>query len=148
MHLLEHRAADTIYRAGEAHGVPGLRLDGNDVVTVYQAALEAVGRARAGNGPTLLECRTYRWRGHVGAGWDLDVGAKRKEELKEWLPKDPIPRTRSCLLELGTAQAEINQIEQAVHAEVENAVVFARESPYPAESEVLQHVFRSEGGTP
>jgi pyruvate dehydrogenase E1 component alpha subunit len=60
------------------------------VVAVYQAAAEAVQRARSGNGPQFLECRTYRWRGHVGASWDMDVGVKRRDELNDWLSKDPI----------------------------------------------------------
>ena len=141
MHLLEHRSEDNIFRLGEVHGVPGIRLDGNDVVAVYRATVEAVRRARNAEGATLLECRTYRWRGHVGAAWDLDVGVKRKDELKEWLPKDPLPRARARLIELGMPQEELDQIEENVGAEVEEAVVFARESPSPDQSELLDHVF-------
>jgi len=147
MHLLEHRADDNIYRAGEAHGVQGVRLDGNDVVAVYQAAAEAVHRARVGEGPTLLECRTYRWRGHVGPGWDMDVGVKRKDELKEWMPKDPIARARARLLELGLTEADMRPMELAIREQIEEAIAFARESPYPAQSELLEHVFCSEEGT-
>jgi len=147
MHLLEHRADDNIYRAGEAHGVRGIRLDGNDVVAVYQVALEAVHRGRTGNGPTLLECRTYRWRGHVGPAWDMDVGVKRKDESKEWMPKDPIARARARLLELGLTEADMRPMELAIREQIEEAIAFARESPYPAQSELVEHVFCSEEGT-
>ncbi len=147
MHLLERRAEDNIYKTGEVHGVPGIRLDGNDVIVVYRATMEAVSRARDGDGPTLLECRTYRWRGHVGPSWDMDVGVKRKDGLKEWLPKDPVVRARKRLIELRVPSEDFDQIEEKVRAEVEEAVAFARQSPYPHESELLDHVFSSgEGG--
>ena len=147
MHLRERRVEDNIYKAGEAHGIPGIRLDGNDVIAVYRATMEAVSRARNGAGPTLLECRTYRWRGHVGPSWDMDVGVKRKDELKDWLPRDPVARARTSLIELGVPKEDFDRIEEQVRAEVEEAVTFARQSPYPHESELLDHVFSSgEGG--
>ncbi len=139
--LLERRAADNICKSGEVHGIPAISLDGNDVVAVYRAAVEAVDRARTGDGPTLLECRTYRWRGHVGPSPDMDVGVKRKDELRDWLPKDPVARVRSRLLELGASQQEFDQIERVICTEVQEAVEFARQSPYPDAGELLQHVF-------
>jgi pyruvate dehydrogenase E1 component alpha subunit len=141
MHLLERRAKDNIDKSGEAHGIPAFRLDGNDAVAVYEAAEEAVRRARTGQGPTLLECRTYRWRGHVRPSWDMDVGVKRKDELNDWMVKDPIARLGSRLSGQGTAQAEFDQIKNAIRAEVEEAVRFARQSPYPDERSLLDHVF-------
>ncbi|MBI4605307.1 MAG: thiamine pyrophosphate-dependent dehydrogenase E1 component subunit alpha [Planctomycetes bacterium] len=144
--LLERRAADNIFKAGEAHGVPGLAIDGNDAIGVHRAAEEAVRRARRGEGPTLLECRTYRWRGHVGPSWDTDVGVKRKDELKDWLPKDPVARSASWLLERGVAKAALDALEREVRAEVEEAVAFARASPYPGEEELCTHVFHGENG--
>ncbi len=146
MSLRERRAEDNIVEAAHAHGMPGLRLDGNDVLAIYQAATEAVTRARSGEGPTLFECRTYRWRGHVGPSWDMDVGVKRKDELKEWFPKDPIQRVRARLSALGVSDPEFDQIEQSIRSEVEAAVAFARESPYPDASELFDHVFGAQGG--
>jgi TPP-dependent pyruvate/acetoin dehydrogenase alpha subunit len=143
MPLLERRAADNLSNVGEAHGMASRSLDGNDVAAVYQAALQAVERARSGLGPTFIECRTYRWRGHVGPSWDMDVGVKRKDELKDWLPKDPIARVRSRLLELGANAKELEGVEHTVRAEVEGAVEFARQSSYPSDTEVLEHVFSS-----
>jgi pyruvate dehydrogenase E1 component alpha subunit len=141
MHLLERRIADNIYKAGEVHGIPGVRLDGNDVVAIYQAVVEAVQRARHGEGPMLLECRSYRWRGHVGAAWDMDVGVKRKDELQAWLQKDPVACARTSLLDFGMPQEELHQIEGEIRSEVEKAVVFARQSPYPDASKLLEHAF-------
>lgn len=141
MALLERRAEDNIYKTGEAHGIPGIRLDGNDVIAVHRASVEAVDRARNGNGPTLLECRTYRWRGHVGPSWDMDVGVKRKDELKDWLPKDPVACTYAHLIDLGIEKDILDHIEQAARAEVEDSILFARQSSYPDETELLEHVF-------
>lgn len=146
MHLLERRVEDNLYKVSMGHGIPGIRLDGNDVVAVHEAAVTAVKRARSGNGPTFLECRTYRWRGHVGASWDMDVGVKRKDELKDWLPKDPVARARKRLLELALAEEEFRTIEQEIRDEVEEAVVFARQAPYPDPRELLSHVYSSRGG--
>jgi acetoin:2,6-dichlorophenolindophenol oxidoreductase subunit alpha len=141
MPLLDRRAEDNIYKSGEAHGIPGIRIDGNDVVLVYQSTADAVRRARSGDGPTLVECRTYRWRGHVGASFDTDVGVKRKDEMREWLPKDPVARTRTQLSALNVSEADFLAIEDETTKAVEDAVEFAIASPYPSESELSQSVF-------
>ncbi len=145
--LLERRAGDNIPQIGDAHGLPGVRVDGNDVLKVQQAAAEAVRRARSGEGPTLLEYRTYRWRGHVGPSWDMDVGVKRKDELGEWLRSDPIARLRDRLAEGGTPLEMFERISREVTTEVEAALAFARESPYPSETELLTHIFSAGGET-
>lgn len=122
-----------------AYGIPGITVDGNDVLAVYKATKNAVERARKGDGPTLLECKTYRHKGHSR----MDPAKYRpKEEVEGWLRKDPIKRFRSKLLELNVlSQAEVDEIEQAVIAEVEEAVKFALESPYPAPEEALEDVY-------
>jgi len=145
LHLLERRAADNIYKAGEAHGIPGIRLDGNDVLAVHRAAVNAVDRARAGAGPTLLECRTYRWRGHVGPSWDMDVGVKRREELQDWLPKDPVARVETLLAGLGVSRDWCGDIQRQIDEEIDAAVTFARESPYPDGGDLTSWVFVPEG---
>jgi len=141
MHITERRAKDNIFKSGEAHGMIGISIDGNDVVAVYRAALDAVTRAKAGRGPSLLECRTYRWRGHVGPAMDMDVGVKRSGELRDWLPKDPIARTKTRLMELGIDSLEIERLEREITLEVSTAIQFARESPYPHPDELENHVF-------
>src|SRR4029078_13002467 len=97
--LLERRREDNIHKSAEAHGITGHQIDGNDILEVYQRTCEAIQVLKEGQGPVLLECRTYRWRGHVGASWDMDVGVKRKDELKDWMRKDPILRLKDHLLE-------------------------------------------------
>jgi pyruvate dehydrogenase E1 component alpha subunit len=139
--LLERRAADNIVSAAAAHGMVGVCLDGNDAEEVYRATVEAVNRARAGAGPTFLECRTYRWRGHVGSSWDLDVGVKRKDELKEWLDKDPVARARERLISRGTRADDLDRLEGDARTEVVRAEEFARQSPYPGDDELSLHVF-------
>ncbi len=137
LHWSERRVADNLYRAGEVHGVPGACVDGNDVEAVYAAASEAVARAREGGGPSLLECRTFRWRGHVGASFDLDVGLKRRGELAEWILKDPLARAEARLREWGANVA----VERAsIEQEIEQALVAARRAPARSAGKVMEHV--------
>jgi acetoin:2,6-dichlorophenolindophenol oxidoreductase subunit alpha len=107
MHWTERRVSDNLHQAGEFHGVPGERIDGNDVELVHDRTRAAVDRARAGLGPSLLECRTFRWRGHVGASRDIDVGVRRKGELADWLHLDPIARIEARLPHLQPHKAAI-----------------------------------------
>lgn len=141
MALLERRAADNIALSAQAHGVAGVAVDGNDIEAVFRAALEAAERARSGAGPTILECRTYRWRGHVGADWNYDVGVRRKDELKEWLPRDPVARARKRLIENGVAEAQLLELEAAVELELNAAISFAREAPFPSTASLGEHLF-------
>jgi len=141
MPLLERRAADNIVETAAAHGMPGERIDGNDVVAVRAAAERAVARARAGLGPTLLECLTYRWRGHVGPSWDIDVGVTRKDELAEWRPRDPIARLKTLLLARRASGDALAALDEGAAAEIERAVALAREAPFPSEEELTEHVY-------
>lgn len=141
--LKERRVKDNIVETASLHGLTGLMVDGNDVAACYQAAHQAVHRARGGEGPTLLECRTYRWRGHVGPAADLDVGADRARELDEWQRRDPIAQCRRLLTECGVPSDWLDGLDAKVSAEVDAAVKFARQSPSPDESELLHHVYAS-----
>ena len=122
-----------------AYGIPGVAVDGNDVLAVYEAARKAVERARKGEGPTLIECKTYRHKGHSR----IDPAKYRsKEEVEEWLRKDPIKRLREKLLQKNVlAKAEIQRIEKEISDEIEEAVKFAMKSPYPAPEEALEDVY-------
>ena len=99
----------------------------------------AVERARKGQGPSLVECKTYRWRGH----FEGDACVYRSEkELEEWKAKDPIPRFAQKLVETGTAtQAELDGITASVAADIEAAVKFAEDSPFPTPEDLLQDVY-------
>jgi TPP-dependent pyruvate/acetoin dehydrogenase alpha subunit len=125
---------------GAAYGIPGVSIDGNDVGAVYEAAGEAMTRARAGGGPTLIECVTYRTVGHHEG--DPGVGYRSKEEIAAWKARCPIMRCRTELIESGEVSVEeLDRIDGEVLAGVLDAVEFARCSAQPAVETVRQHVF-------
>ena len=125
-----------------AYGMPGKVVDGMDVIAVYEAAKEAVERARQGKGPTLIECKTYRFEGHeMGDAHDL---YRSKEEVDEWKKKCPISRLRQTLLSSGDlTEKEADKIEHEVKEQIEDAIKFADESPYPDPEDALRGVFVS-----
>ncbi len=124
-----------------AYGILGEKVDGNDVLAVYEAALKAINRARKDKGPTLIECKTYRHKGHSR----FDPAAYRpKEEVDQWLRRDPVLRFRAKLLEMQVlTEKEAEQIEQDSISAVEKATKFALESPYPTPEEALEDVYAS-----
>jgi len=137
--------ADTnIYRKAKAFNMPGVRVDGNSVLKVYEAAKRAVEAARCGQGPTLIECMTYRWRGHVGPNYDLEKGLRAKEELDRWMGRCPIKRLERLLLKHDIiTRSERIQVIEGIEREIEEAIVLAKESPYPDEGEVATDVFKT-----
>lgn len=143
--LKERRVKDNIVESAALHGLPGVVVDGNDATAVYQTAHQAVQRARIGEGPTLLECRTYRWRGHVGPAADLEVGTDRRRELDDWQRRDPIAQCRGLLKVHGLSSEVFDRLEAEIRREIDEAVSFARLSPAPDESELLQHVYARGG---
>ncbi|HZQ08392.1 MAG TPA: thiamine pyrophosphate-dependent dehydrogenase E1 component subunit alpha [Anaerolineae bacterium] len=128
-----------IAKRAEAYGIPGYVVDGNDVEAVYTATVEAVERARAGQGATLLELKTYRHRGHyIGDS----VKYRSEMELAEYLQRDPIARLREKLMSEGLITIDdYRRIEEEANAEIERAVEFARASPAPDEEELLRNVY-------
>ncbi len=122
-----------------AYDMPGVVVDGNDVLAVYDVVEEAVERARAGKGPTLIECKTYRWRGHSKS----DAQRYRtREEVESWKKKDPIARFRAYLLKEGVlSEDEIEQIDKEAHELIEEAVAFAESSPEPRVEEIMEGVY-------
>ena len=122
-----------------AYGIPGFIVDGNDVLKVYEATCKAVEVARRGEGPTLVECKTYRHKGHSR----VDPAKYRpKEEVAQWVVKDPIRRFKDKLLQGGILRKEeIDHVESRAMVQVEDAVKFAIESAYPAPEEALEDVY-------
>lgn len=130
--------ADIADRAA-AYDIPGVVVDGNDVMAVYEAASEAVKRARAGEGPSLIECKTYRHRGHFEGD---PCNYRHQEELGEWVAKDPLPRFEKKLLEMKILSEEkASEIKGSILKTIEEAVRFAEESPYPDPSEIANDVY-------
>ena len=125
------------------YGIPGVVVDGNDVQAVHDAAAEAVARARAGDGPTLIECKTYRHRRHTERADQPDD--RPREEVEAWMKDDPIDR---LVTHLKAQQGQLSNDEWAaldaeVMAEIEAAVTFAKASPFPAREAANEDVFAS-----
>jgi pyruvate dehydrogenase E1 component alpha subunit len=128
-----------------AYGMPGIMVDGMDVIAVYKTAREAVQRARSGEGPSLIECKTYRFRGHF-EGDPKGGGVYRSgEEMVEWQKKCPITMFQSKLVQSKIfTKDEMEEIEQKCITEIREAAEFAKNSPYPSTGEVTKNVFAYE----
>src|SRR5215217_4958098 len=123
------RNTDVAERA-RTYGMPGIQVDGNDVLAIYEAAAAAVARARSGKGPTLIEARTYRTRPH--AEGMRDAGYRTMEEIDEWKARDPITSLRQGVIARGLAsEEEFDAIDAEIKAIVAEALEFATNSPYP-----------------
>ncbi len=134
------QVAGSIAKRAEGFGFPGYEVDGNDVLAVYEAAREAVGRARRGEGPTLIEAKTYRMTAHSSD--DDDRRYREHEEIEEWRQKDPIVRFEKYLFDNGTLDEERrDEIDGRIRAEVAEASEHAENSPFAAPESVLSGVY-------
>jgi TPP-dependent pyruvate/acetoin dehydrogenase alpha subunit len=128
-----------------AYGMRAAIADGMDVLSVYQAVSEAVERARKGQGPTLVECKTYRFRGHHEGDPKKGETYRTKQEMDQWERLDPILRLRDKMIkEKKVTQGELDTIDQEVMKEIEDAVVFAKESPSPKPEDATSYLYVSE----
>jgi len=127
----------------KGYDIPGVTVDGNDVYAVYEAAEAAIKRARKGEGPSLIEAKTYRWKGH----WTGDPEVYRtREEVAAWMEKCPIKRMKAKMLADKVAtEAELAAIEQKAKADVEEAAAFALNSPEPDPAHVMDNVYYEAG---
>jgi acetoin:2,6-dichlorophenolindophenol oxidoreductase subunit alpha len=134
-----HQRVKDVSDRAVSYGIPGMTVDGNDVLAVYEAVGEAIKRARAGDGPSLIECKTYRHRGH----FEGDPTTYRSDkEVKLWKEKDPIERFTKKLMEMeAVTQDELKAIEKDVSTAVEAAVSFAESSPFPAPEDAVHDVY-------
>jgi acetoin:2,6-dichlorophenolindophenol oxidoreductase subunit alpha len=138
---------DVVDRA-QGYGMPGVIVDGMDAVAVYEAAREAVARARAGHGPTLIEAKTYRFYNHHGVQ-NLGLRYRADDEVAQWKLRDPIFTLEARLAEAGIfSQAEAEAAWAAVRADIEAAVAFAEASPLPAADQLLADVYTQSNGSP
>ena len=128
-----------IYKKASVFGMVGVEVDGMDVLAVRTVAQEAIARARAGEGPTLIEALTYRFRGHSLADPDE---LRSKEEKEFWFPRDPIKKLAAYITELNLAtQEELSSVEHKVQELINDAVQFAESSPEPDPSELYRYIF-------
>jgi TPP-dependent pyruvate/acetoin dehydrogenase alpha subunit len=131
--------SDRLAKFAECYGMPGEAVDGNDLMAVRAAVGEAVGRARNGDGPSLIVCNTYRWRGHSKSDRNL---YRTKEEIEEWQKKDPILRFTAMVVSDGILTNEdVQAIKDQAYADIEAAVEFADNSPEPALETIEEGVY-------
>lgn len=134
-----HQAIKDISVRADSYNMPGITIDGNDVFAVSDAAKDAIKRARDGEGPSLIECKTYRQRGH----FEGDPGTyKPVAEQEAWLKKDPIPRMEKYILENKiVTEDELKSIQLDMDKQLEDAVKFANDSPYPSFESIGEDVY-------
>ncbi|HYS52853.1 MAG TPA: transketolase C-terminal domain-containing protein, partial [Thermoanaerobaculia bacterium] len=126
-----------IYLHAVPFEMPGLRTDGNNLFEVYHTAKAAIERARSGGGPTLIEYRTYRWRGHVGGNLDLEKGIRSRLEYDLWKDRDPVLHMEKLLRATRVLDGDsVDALKAGVRQRVERAIDFARVSPQPDPSEL------------
>jgi TPP-dependent pyruvate/acetoin dehydrogenase alpha subunit len=141
----EKLTAGQIADRGRAFGIPSVQVDGNDVVAVHNAVAEAVERGRKGEGPTLIEARTYRWHGHNEGEEAFSGPYRSKDEIDDWKGKDPIAAFSARLVEWGVCtQEEIDAVDAEETERVKESVKFAEASPFPDPEEALMHLFYDE----
>jgi pyruvate dehydrogenase E1 component alpha subunit len=136
-------ASDNISDRSVAYNIPGVLVDGQDVIAMYEAVSEAVARARAGQGPSLIEGRTYRYYEHsLGLNRIVRDPYRQEEEIDEWRRRDPIDIHKERLLSQNIAtQAEIDEMEAEVVAQIDEATEFARQSPYPEPEDLFKDMY-------
>jgi pyruvate dehydrogenase E1 component alpha subunit len=146
MPIRECRSNLSISHTGKPFDISAFRVNGNDVLKVYETAKGAVDFCREGRGPVFIECMTYRLRGHVGPddniqGTHQDI--RPEEEIRKWRKKDPIPNFRRYLIRNAIAEDdELVRIEEAAQKEVQDAHAFTKDSPHPQQSEIEKYVFK------
>ncbi|NQS97492.1 MAG: thiamine pyrophosphate-dependent dehydrogenase E1 component subunit alpha [candidate division Zixibacteria bacterium] len=145
--IRECRPNDNIYQIAEPFGIESHRIDGNDVLQVYEAAKNAVQQCRNNQGPVFLEFMTYRMRGHVGPNdkiQEKQTDIRPKAEIKKWEKKNPIEKFRRYLLENNILEEkDLNRIEREINEEIADAYLFAKESPHPLKNELIKYVFKN-----
>ena len=146
MPIRECRSNLPISHTGKSFGVSALRVNGNDVLKLYETAKDAVSSCREGRGPVFIECMTYRLRGHVGADDNIQgehTDIRPQEELEKWKRKDPIPNFKRYLIKNAIAENdELARIELMAQAEVRDAHAFTKDSPHPKQSDIEKYVFK------
>ncbi len=147
LHMNARRPKDNLSEIFATYRMPVHIIDGNNATDVYRTVSVAVASARSGEGPSFIECKTYRWRGHVGPNWDMDLGLRSRAEIDSWVARCPIKNTESAMLADGVLTKEqIETVHQQAEVEVEQASDFAQESPYPDAGEIHKFVFTQKEG--
>jgi TPP-dependent pyruvate/acetoin dehydrogenase alpha subunit len=137
--LERQMAVENIADRADAYGMPGEIVDGNDILAVWDAATRAIQRARAGGGPTLIECKTFRMTGHSAHD---DAGYVPPELFEYWEERDPIPRFERFLNDRGVLdKSGVDEMQSRINHEIDEAIQLAESDPYPEPEECLQDVY-------
>lgn len=133
-----------VYQLAKGHNVESCQADGNDVVEVHNLSEQAINKARGGGGPSFLEFKTYRWREHCGPNYDNVLGYRTESEFFQWKNRCPIERLKEGLLKEGVlCNQDIDSIVRDLEAEIEAAIAFAKQSPFPEEQLLSLNVYAS-----
>ncbi len=139
----KHQAITDVADRAAGYGMPGVVVDGMDVVAVYEAAGEAIDRARKGEGPTLLECKTYRFYDHSGVR-GMGFSYRTEEEMKKWKARDPLDLMKKHLLDQQLLEEpEAIELARKIQVEIDEAIAFAEASPDPDPSTLLEDIYSS-----
>src|SRR5215475_10444803 len=137
--LERQMAVENVADRAEAYGLPGEIVDGNDILAVWDSTARAIDRARAGNGPTLIECKTFRMTGHSAHD---DAGYVPPELFEFWEEKDPIRRFERLLMQRGIASAsDIEDLQKRINREIDEAIQIAEKDPFPDPEDCLKDVY-------
>jgi pyruvate dehydrogenase E1 component alpha subunit len=147
LHLRECRPANNIFKVAIPFCIPSFRIDGNNILEVYETAKKAVEICRKDKGPVFIEAMTYRLRGHVGPNDNIQgthTDIRPKEEIEKWRKKDPIRRFEKYLIKNNILNKEALQgIKEEIDEEVESAYIFAQRSPWPKKEDLAKYVFKT-----
>jgi pyruvate dehydrogenase E1 component alpha subunit len=127
-----------LFQIPRVFNIPSKRIGGNDILTVYDSAKNSIETIRAGNGPYFLECMTYRWRGHVGANYDLEKGLRNQKEFDVWMNKCPIKKFEKQLFrnKILTPEEKMGIVAK-IDEEIDECLIYAKKSPYPDSAELF-----------
>jgi pyruvate dehydrogenase E1 component alpha subunit len=141
-HVSQRKAGEVIFHEAHPELLYGRKTNGNDVIEIYEAAKAAVDRARSAMGPSFIECKTYRMRGHAGAGNDASLGYRTAEEIAAWESKCPVASFRDKILASGTAaEHELLNMNDKIDREIDEAFRFAQESPLPKNEDLFLYLY-------
>lgn len=142
-HISSRRTGEIIFHSTPEEHMFTKMTDGNSVLEVYEAAREAVQHARSGKGPSFIECKTYRIRGHAGAGSDAKLGYRETEVISRWEENCPVKKFREYLINSRIInEPEMKRMEKAIDSEIDEAFHFAQTSPLPGKDDLLLYLFK------
>ncbi len=142
IHIRYRQPDIPIYKRVKGLGIETKRVDGNDALEVYRTARDTIGKIRRGQGPVFIEYVTYRWREHVGPNFDYDNPYRTKAQVESWMRRCPVKRLKNYLLEKNViTDRKIAVFEREINREIDEAIRFARRSPWPGKADLLKDVY-------